>query len=209
MRRGLLSRRQCGERSHRGRALRLLGQGLRDGTCGRRWLPVSLLRCERRGLRLTRLKSRKLLLCYLRLRCLKLRMLLGLQLGILRALECLPLRRYALLLLLVGQPLLFQELLLAGDLLLSLARGDSQARFSRGTLGGNTLLHAQLHLGRLGGPHSTFALVPLVGLSGLLDSSLPQRSFGRCSLFSLGSPCCVVACTLLSLPETFGQVACF
>ncbi len=158
-------------------------------------------------MRLSRLEAEELVLCNLSLRCLVLCALLRLCLGLLRSLQCQVLRRDALVLLLMGETLLFQELLLAGDLLLSLARGDSQARFSRGTLGSNAVLQAHLHVSRLGGLFGAFALMALVGLSGLLEGSLSQGGFGRCRLFGLGCTRCVVARALLSLPKALGQVA--
>ena len=181
-------------------------QGLRlcDGVGRRNWMWGDL-RCRgRRGLRQSRLEAEELLLCDLGLRCLVVCALLRVCLGLLCSLQCQVLGRDALLLLLVSETLLFQELLLAGDLLLSLARGDSQARFSRGTLGSNAVLPVPLHVSRLGGLLGTFALVAGVGLSGLLEGSLFQGGFGCRRPFGLGGTRCVVTSALLSLPEALG-----
>ena len=160
-----------------------------------------------RGWRLSRLEAEGRLLCHLSLRCLVLCVLLRLCLGLLRSLQCIVLRRDALLLLLMSETLLFQELLLAGDLLLSLARGDSQARFSRGALGSNAVLPVLLHVSRLSGLLGAFALVSSVRLSGLLEGCLLQGGFRGRRLFSLSGSHCVVTGTLLRLSEALRQSA--
>jgi hypothetical protein len=139
--------------------------------------------------------------------CLMLCALLRGGLSLMCSLQCHVLSGDALQVLFVGKALLFQELLLASDLLLSLARGDRQAGFSRGALGSNAVLPVLLHVSRMSGLLGAFTLVSSVRLPGLLKGCLLQGGFRGLRLFSLSGSRCVVTGTLLRLSEALRQGA--